>query len=45
MRGDFRIGFIDFMLAGKKLIDYTNFFSPHDFKKNDNMNLSYLKNE
>ena len=32
MRGYFCIGFIDFMLAGKKLTDYTNFFSPHDFK-------------
>ena len=39
------IGFIDFMLAGKKLNDYTNLFSPHDFKKNDNIILSYFKNE
>ena len=23
-------GFIDFMLSGKKLTDYTNLFSPHD---------------
>ena len=30
--GYFCIGFIDFMLAGKKLTDYTNLFSPHDFK-------------
>ena len=30
MCGYFCIGFIDFMLAGKKLIDYTNLFSPHD---------------
>ena len=41
----FRIGFIDFMLVGKKLTDYTNLFSPHDFKKNDNIILSYFKNE
>ena len=27
------IGFIDFILAGKKLTDYTNLFSPHDLKK------------
>ena len=33
MCGYFCIGFIDFMLAGKKLTDYTNLFSPHDFKK------------
>ena len=25
------------MLAGKKLTDYTNLFSPHDFKKNGNV--------
>ena len=41
----FCIGFIDFMLAGKKLTDYTNLFSPHDLKKNDNIILSYFKNE
>ena len=29
----FCIGFIDFMLAGKELTDYTSLFSPHDFKK------------
>ena len=28
--GYFCIGFIDFMLAGKKLTDYTNLFSQHD---------------
>ena len=33
MYGYFYIGFIDFMLAGKKLTDYTNLFSPHDLKK------------
>ena len=43
--GYFCIGFIDFMLAGKKLADYTNLFSPHDFRKNDNIILSYFKNE
>ena len=43
--GYFCIGFIDFMLAGKKLTDYTSLFSPHDFKKNDNIILSYFKNE
>ena len=38
----FCIEFIDFMLADKKLTDYTNLFSPHDFKKNDNIILSYF---
>ena len=45
MCGYFCIGFTDFMLAGKKLTDYTNLFSPHDFKKNDDIILSYFKNE
>ena len=45
MCGYFCIGFIDFMVAGKKLTDYTNLFSPHDLKKNDNIILSYFKNE
>ena len=31
--GYFCIGIFDFMLAGKELTDYTNLFSPHDFKK------------
>ena len=31
MCGYFCIGFIDFMLAGKKLTDVTNVFSPYDF--------------
>ena len=43
--GYFWIGFIDFMLAGKKLADYTNSFSPYDFLKNDSIILSYFKNE
>ena len=45
MCGYFCIRSIDFMLAGKKLTDYTNFFSPYDFKKNDSIILSYFKNE
>ena len=45
MWGYFCIGFIVFMLAGKKLADYTNLFSPHDFKKNDDIILPYFKNE
>ena len=45
MCGYFCIGFIDSMIASKKITDYTNIFSPHDFKKNDNIILSYFKNE
>ena len=33
MCGYFCIGFIDFMLAGKTLIDFTNLFSPNNFLK------------
>ena len=35
MCGYFCIKFIDYMFDGKTLLDYTNLFSPHDFKKND----------
>ena len=43
MCGYFCIGSIDFMLAGKKLTDFTNLFYPYDFKKNDSIVLSYFK--
>ena len=33
MCGYFCIGFIDFMLMGKRLTDLTNLFSPNNFKK------------
>ena len=33
MCGYFCIGFIDFMLKGKTLTEYTNLFSPNNFKK------------
>ena len=45
MCGYFFIEFIDFMLAGKKLTDFTSFFSPYDFEKNDSIILSYFKDE
>ena len=45
MCGYFCIGFIDFVLAGKKLTDFTSLFSPYDFKKNDDIILSYFKDE
>ena len=43
MCGYFCIGFTDFMFAGRILIDFTSLFSTYDFKKNDNIILSYLK--
>ena len=45
MCGCFSTGFIDFMLAGKKLTDFTRMFSPHDFKKSNDIILSYFKDE
>ena len=42
MCGYFCIGFIDFMLAGKTLTEYTNLFSPNNFKKNDEIILNYF---
>ena len=42
MRGCFCIGFIDFMLKGKNLTDFTNLFSPNNFNKNDNIILKYF---
>ena len=43
--GYFCIGFIDFMLSGKKLTDYANLLSPHDFKKNDDKIFSFFEDE
>ena len=42
MCGYFSIGFIDFMLAGKTLTEYTNLFSPNNFNKNDSIILNYF---
>ena len=42
MCGYFCIGFIDFMLVEKTLTKYTNLFSPNNFKKNDDIVLSYF---
>ena len=44
MCGYFCIGFIDFMLAGKTLTNFTNLFSPNNFKKNDDIILNFLTN-
>ena len=45
MCGYFCIEFINYMLKGKTLLDYTNLFSPNDFKKNDQLIKRILKNE
>ena len=41
----FCIGFIDFMLAGQTLTDFTTLFFRYDFDKNDNIILHYFKDE
>ena len=41
--GYFCILFVNFMLPGKTLINYTSSFSPYKFGKNDDIALSYLK--
>ena len=45
MCGYFCIEFINYMLKVKKLLDYTNLFSPNDFKKNDQVIKRIFKNE
>ena len=42
MCGYFCIGFINFMLAGKTLTEFTNLFSPNNFKRNDDIILNYF---
>ena len=39
------IVFINYMLKGKTLLDYTNLFSPNDFKKNYQIIKRIFKNE
>ena len=38
----FCVGFIDFMLTEKTLTEFTNLFSPNNFKKNDDIILNYF---
>ena len=45
MCGYFCIGFIDFIFKRKKLTAYTNLSSPNNFEKNDNIILSYFKDQ
>ena len=43
MLGYFCICFIDFMLKGKSLLEYTNIFFPNEYKKNDKIILKNFK--
>ena len=38
----FGIGFIEYKLKGKSLLDYINLFSPNDSEKNDKIILKYF---
>ena len=42
MCGYFCIGFIDFLLKGKSLLQYTNLFCPNDYDKNYKTILKYF---
>ena len=39
----FSMGFTDFMLKGKSLLEYTNLFFPNDYEKNDKIKLKYFQ--
>ena len=41
----FCTGFINYIFMGKSLTDYTNLFSPNNFKKNDDIILNYFLNK
>ena len=45
MSGFYCIAFIEYMLAGKTLLDYTNLFSPNDYKKNGKIIYNYFKDK
>ena len=42
MRGYCCIGFIDFIFKGNSLTDFTNLFSPNNFKRTDDVILNYF---
>ena len=43
MCGYFSIGYIDFILRGKNLLNYTNLFSPNENEKNNKIILKYFQ--
>ena len=43
MYGYFCIEFIDFMLKGRSLLEYTNLFPPNDYEKNNKTILNYFQ--
>ena len=45
MCGFYSIAFIEYMLAAKTLLDYTNTFSPNYYKKNGKIIYTYFKDK
>ena len=43
MCGYFCIGFIDFIVKGKILLDYTKLFSLNEYEKSNNIRLKYFQ--
>ena len=41
--GYFCIGFFDFMLKDKSLLEYKNLFSPNEYNKNDKIIFKYFQ--
>ena len=41
----FCVAFLQYMLAGKTLLDYTNLISSNDYKKNENIVYEYSENK
>ena len=45
MCGFYCIAFIEYIIAVKTLLDYTNLFSPNDYKKSDKIIYEYFKDK
>ena len=45
MCGFYCIAFIEYMLAGKTLLNYTNLFPPNNYKKDDKLIYKYFKDK
>ena len=45
MCGFYCIAFIEYLLAVKTLLDYTNLFSPDDYEKNGKIIYNYFKDK
>ena len=45
MCGFYCIAFIEHMLSGKTLLNYTSLFSPNDYKINDKIIYKYFKDK